>query len=196
MLDRLREAFGFITVNGVSRSIPRRGPPGRRWALLAWCSALFTACLYDPPSYTERSQIPPVVNPSGVLPPIGQFYRGPRRLSLSVPFRSDDGNVALIARLYLDLVPGASRGVPQGEQEISPGYFEDLERSADVDWASPVTGCHSLTMIITYVDNFSPITLLPKDYSFATAVVWWLLIDADATTTPVGSCPSSSTSPN
>jgi hypothetical protein len=158
--------------------------------------ALLTACLDDPPVYSLRSQVPPIVAIGQVLPPVAEFYEGPRRVTFNVPFRSEDAGVPLIARLYLDLVPGAARGIPQGEQLIAPGYFEDGDRSAIIDWIAPTVGCHTLTMIMTYDGNFNSISLLPNDYSLATTVVWWLLIDGDANSTPISECPSSSMNPN
>jgi hypothetical protein len=166
------------------------------FTVMAMAVGLLTACLADPPVYALRSQVPPIVNLGGVLPPVAEFYEGPRRLTFNVPFRSDDSDVRLVARLYLDLVPGAARGIPQGEQVIDAGYFEDDDRSASIDWVAPTTGCHTITMIMTYEGNFNPISLLPNDYSLASTVVWWLLIEGDADTTRVSDCPSSSINPN
>ncbi len=112
-------------------------------------------------------------------------------VSMNVPFRSEDANIPLRARMYLDLVPGLARGLPQAEQDLSPGVLQDADRSVLMEWAAPGSGCHTMTMILTYVNNFDPITLLPTDDALAAHVTWWLNINDVDNDVIVASCPRS-----
>jgi hypothetical protein len=149
-------------------------------------------CLDNPPTYAPRGQRPPFVIAGQVVPPIGAVYEGPIPVQINVPFRSEDVNIQLVARLYQDLVPGANEGVQTIEQDVPAGIYEDTERSVTLDWRLPLEGCHSLTLILTYFDNF--VAAGPLDDSLAARVVWWLNVDDVEGDVTMSSCPGSAQS--
>jgi hypothetical protein len=167
----------------------------RRWRLglvaVAGLSSLasVSACLDDPPTFAPRGQIPPFILAGQVDPPLGAIYEGPTRIQINVPFRSEDQNFELEARLYLDLVPGASDSPAEVVNATLPaGNFEEL-RLLTMDWVLPVTGdCHSLTLILTYAGNFDLLGL-PIDDSRAARLTWWLNIGDTEGDARLASCP-------
>jgi hypothetical protein len=173
------------------------------WVAAARIAAVWIAlsgslgCLADPPTFAPRGQIPPFIIAGQVEPPLGSIYEGPGMFDVSVPFRSEDVNTALDARLYLDLVPGLAAPTPPARilavSEVPAGNFEEPRwLTMDVSVESG-TGCHSLTLVMTYVDNLDPLRgSLPSDDTLAARVVWWLNVgDVDGETT-MGSCPGAS----
>jgi hypothetical protein len=170
----------------------RKTPP--RWlgrSVPFWVAAgLGLGCLDEPPTFAPRGQIPPFIIAGQVEPPVGAIYEGPPNFQIDVPFRSEDVNITLEARLYLDLVPGTARGAPDSNAFAAPGYFEEL-RLLTIDWNMQVMGCHSLTLIMTYVDNFA-LNGLPRDDSRAARIVWWLNMADTNDTTLMAECPRAS----
>lgn len=170
----------------------RRGPREARLAggaLLVALSSQTAACLDDPPTYAPRDQIPPFIIAGQVFPPLNLIYTEPGNFAVNVPFRSEDVNIDLLARLYLDLRPGVARASHGGQQPVPAGIFEDI-RSVTVDFTDRIPpGCHSITLILTYQNNFHPTQLLPLDDTLAARVVWWLNIDDIDGDTPMSSCP-------
>lgn len=160
-------------------------------ALTAGCAAaalLGAGCLDDPPTFAPRGQLPPFILAGQVDPPLSSIYQGPSRFDISVPFRSEDVNFDLDARLYLDLVPGASQFPADVGTVIPAGNYEEL-RSVNMEWTRMLrTGCHSLTLILTYVGNYE-IGGLPIDDSLAARVVWWLNIGDTDGITRMATCP-------
>jgi hypothetical protein len=148
-------------------------------------------CLNDPPTFAPRGQIPPFIIAGRVEPPLASIYEGPSPFSINVPFRSEDVNEDLEARLYSDLVPGTAIAIPDANREIAAGNFEDL-RQLTMDWVQLVGGCHSLTLIMTYVENYDVLTGLPRDDTRAARIVWWLNIADMAGVTRIADCPSPS----
>src|SRR6185436_1608504 len=148
-------------------------------------------CLDEAPTFSPRGQRPPFVIAGQVEPPLGAVYEGPIPIKINVPFRSEDVNIQLEARLYLDLAPGADSVLTVG-QEIPAGIYEDT-RSVSMTWSSELAGCHSLTLILTYFDNF--VAAGPKDDSLAARVVWWLNVDDVDGEVTMASCPGSSQRP-
>lgn len=160
-------------------------------AILIALSSQTAACLDDPPTYAPRGQIPPFIVAGQVFPPLNLIYTDPGIFSVNAPFRSEDVNINLRARLYLDLRPGVARASHGGQQDIAAGIFEDENRSATVDFVEQIPdGCHSITLILTYQNNFDPVSLLPMDDTRAARVVWWLNIDDINGDTPMSSCPA------
>jgi hypothetical protein len=146
-------------------------------------------CLDEAPTFSPRGQRPPFVIAGQVEPPLGAVYEGPFPIHINVPFRSEDVNIPLEARLYLDLAPGED-SVLMVRQEVPAGIYEDT-RSLSMTWSSELEeGCHSLTLILTYFDNF--VAAGPKDDSLAARVVWWLNIDDVDGEVRMASCPGSS----
>jgi hypothetical protein len=170
---------------------------GESWRLRATTAAyLFTlvsmhlSCLADPPTFAPRGQIPPFIVAGQVEPPLSAIYRGPIPIPINVPFRSEDANVDLEARLYLDLVPGTARAFQAVEPLAVPaGIYADSSRSVLMDWTQALVGCHSLTLIITYEKNFDNLSGLPRDDSRAARVVWWLNVGDVNGDVTVASCP-------
>lgn len=153
---------------------------------------LVAACLADAPEFAPRERIPPFVLSGEVVPPLGVFYEGPIPFSMQVPFRSEDVNVPLQWRLYLDLVPGTATQAAIASDDVLPGIYDD-PRAVSLDWTSPLApGCHTVTMILTYVPNFDVITGLPRDESLAARVVWWLVVADSDGQVNVESCPAPS----
>ena len=151
-------------------------------------------CLADPPTFAPRGQIPPFIVAGQVVPPLASIYKGPADIEINVPFRSEDVNTELVATLYLDLVPGA-RGVPfdsvQGFQRLPAGNYEEL-RLLSMSALLP-TGCHSLTLIMTYDDNVNQRRgALPVDEDRAARLVWWLNVDDEDGETRMADCPGAS----
>jgi hypothetical protein len=133
---------------------------------------LLLGCLDDPPTFAPRGQIPPFIVAGQVDPPLGAIYEGPSTFQINIPFRSEDVNIPLEARVYLDLVPGSAANNAFVKALIAPGNFEEL-RTVTLDWTSPLAGaCHNLTAIVTYADNYD-LTGLPLDDSRAARLVWW-----------------------
>ncbi len=163
-------------------------PQRARLGLFA-ASLAASGCLDDPPTFAPRGQIPPFIIAGQVDPPLGAIYEGPARFRINVPFRSEDQNFDLEARLYLDLLPGASDSPAEveGTEPIPAGNFEEL-RILTMDWTQPVSFCHSLTLILTYVGNFD-LSGLPRDDSRAARVVWWLNIGDTDGETRLSDCP-------
>jgi hypothetical protein len=152
-------------------------------------------CLADPPTFAPRGQIPPFIIAGQVEPPIGSIYEGPPSFEINVPFRSEDVNTDLRATLYRDLVPGTpdvpSRAVVQFANVAAGTYEEPRLLSLPVDVAGG--GCHSLTLIMTYLDNLDPIRNgLPLDEDRAARVVWWLNVRDEDGDTRMADCPGAS----
>jgi hypothetical protein len=133
---------------------------------------LLLGCLDDPPTFAPRGQIPPFIVAGQVDPPLGAIYEGPSPFPINIPFRSEDVNIPLEARVYLDLVPGSAANNAFVRALIAPGNFEEL-RLVELQWTTPIAGsCHNLTAIITYADNYG-LTGLPLDDTRAARIVWW-----------------------
>lgn len=166
----------------------------RSLAAVAW-AVLSAGCLDEPPTFAPRGQIPPFILAGRVEPPLGAVYEGlSNSIPINVPFRSEDVDIPLEARLYLDLAPGAERGNASPESVlVPPGNFEDLTRSVTIDWSGPVDGCHSLTMILTYAGNYGVLGL-PSDDTRAARVVWWLNMGEFASEVRMATCPGASQS--
>ena len=165
--------------------------PQRAGACLIWLALVTaaSACLDEPPTFAPRGQIPPFLLAGQVDPPLGAIYEGPFPMEISVPFRSEDVNRGLEAWLYLDLVPGTGRSSPGLVAPVAAGIFEDTSRSVPMKWSEPLEGCHSLTLILTYSENFDNVTGLPRDDSRAARVVWWVNGGDVAGTATLSSCP-------
>jgi len=130
-------------------------------------------CLDEAPTFSPRGQRPPFVIAGQIEPPLGAVYEGPVPIHINVPFRSEDVNIPLEARLYLDLFPGEGSVLAVRQQVPA--------------------GCHSLTLLLTYFDNF--VAAGPKDDSLAARVVWWLNVDDVDGEVTMASCPGSSQRP-
>jgi hypothetical protein len=167
--------------------------PRRARSIPFWGAAVsLLGCLDEPPTFAPRGQIPPFIIAGQVDPPLGAIYEGPSSFPISVPFRSEDVNFPLEARLYLDLVPGTATLNPADNAIVPPGNFEE-PRLVSLDWNRSVgAGCHSLTLIMTYGENFDPLTGLPIDDSRAARIVWWLNINDVDADTRMASCPGAS----
>lgn len=161
-----------------------------RYALIAAWSA--TGCLDEPPTFEPRGQIPPFILAGQVEPPLGAIYEGEPPIPINVPFRSEDVGFALQARLYLDLAPGAGEGAPEEVVTLPAGIFEDLTRSVPMEWSRLVGGCHSLTLILTYEENYGISSRLPLDDTRAARVVWWLNMGDAQGTVRMSDCPGAS----
>ena len=157
-------------------------------ALLIGASAL-AACLDAAPTFSPRGQRPPFVIAGQVDPPLGAVYEGPIPFPVYVPFHSEDVNTALEARLYLDLLPGSAGNVEMVQQPVPPGIYEDT-RDVTMRWTTPVEGCHSLTFILTYYDNY--VASGPRDDSLAARIVWWLNSNDVDGEVRMSTCPGSS----
>jgi hypothetical protein len=155
---------------------------------LAIAAALATvACLDDPPEYTRPTRIPPVVNSLRTYPPPTSVYViAPTETSVinfDIPFRSEDVGTPLQAIFVLDFEATATSEdldkvyTPRVDVDSSDVPFEEqTDRSVVFPWSyenkRPAPGCHSLTMILNYVDNFAGF-YTPDDDSLATLETWW-----------------------
>ena len=169
----------------------RECAPGRAYGpWLLPSLALCVGCLDEAPTFAPRGQIPPFIIAGQVDPPLAAIYEGPVPFQINVPFRSEDVNINLDARLYLDLVPGTADSPAVEGTELPAGNYEDL-RVLTMDWTRRITGCHSLTLIMTYDGNFD-VNGLPRDDMLAARVVWWLNVgDSDGDVRMV-TCPGAS----
>lgn len=165
-------------------------PHGPLAAVLALTALGLCGCLDDPPTFAPRGQIPPFIIAGQVDPPIAAVYQGPPNFDINVPFRSEDVNIDLEARLYADLVPGAADSRAEQSREIPAGNFEEL-RNVNMDWTQRSIGCHSLTLILTYARNFD-LSGLPTDDSRAARLVWWLNVGDTEGNALMSACPGAS----
>jgi hypothetical protein len=150
-----------------------------------------SGCLDDPPTFAPRGQVPPFILAGEVDPPLAAIYEGPSRFPINVPFRSEDVSVDIDARLYLDLVPGASDGDVKDGTVIPAGNIEEV-RYVRMDWTQVLPpGCHSLTLILTYDGNYD-FNNLPRDDTRAARVIWWLNIGDTDGDVRMSSCPGAS----
>ncbi len=161
----------------------------KRHLRCAWQIAALSAlgCLDEPPTFAPRGQIPPFIIAGQVYPPLGAIYEGPVPIPINVPFRSEDVNINLQARLYTDLVPGKPGSLPDQELDIPAGFYEE-PRSVIMDWSGSLRNCHSLTLILTYAGNYD-VSGLPRDDTRAARVVWWLNIDDEEDSVRMSDCP-------
>lgn len=166
----------------------RRRRSARARAVPFWVAcAGATGCLADPPTFAPRGQLPPFIIAGQVEPPLSSIYEGPRNIEINVPFRSEDVNDDLSARFFIDLVPGAADARPAQALLLAASNYEELRLlDTEVD-ARP--GCHSLTLIMTYLDNFSLQTGLPIDDTRAARLVWWLNVGDPGGEVTMSSCP-------
>jgi len=162
-----------------------------RGVAAALASVATTGCLDEAPTFAPRGQRPPFVIAGQVEPPLGAVYEGPVPFSVNVPFRSEDVNRPLQARLYLDLAPGADN-VTAIAQDVPAGIYEET-RTVSMPWSSELEQCHSLTLILTYFDNF--VGSGTKDDSLAARVVWWLNVGDVDGDVRMATCPGSSQRP-
>jgi hypothetical protein len=163
---------------------------GGHCAAAALAALGMLGCLDDPPTFAPRGQVPPFILAGEVEPPLAAIYEGSPRIPINVPFRSEDVSVDLQARLYLDLVPGAAVGNAENSADVPAGNIEEV-RYVRMDWTRPVTGCHNLTLILTYVGNYD-LSGLPRDDARAARVIWWLNVgDVDGDVRMV-ECPGAS----
>lgn len=175
-----------------NRGIAGGGRGRRAFVAGAACAVSALGCLDEAPTFSPRGQRPPFVIAGQIEPPLGAVYEGPVPIHINVPFRSEDVNIPLEARLYLDLFPGEG-SVLAVRQQVPAGIYEDT-RSVSMSWSSEVpAGCHSLTLLLTYFDNF--VAAGPKDDSLAARVVWWLNVDDVDGEVTMASCPGSSQRP-
>lgn len=164
------------------------------WVVVGGSALGTLGCLADPPTFAPRGQIPPFIIAGQVVPPLGSIYEGPSDMEINVPFRSEDVNIDLSATVYLDLVPGAP-GVPPGAvlgfQNVPAANYEELRL---LSMRVPVpTGCRSLTLIMTYVENLNRRRGgLPIDEDSAARLVWWLNVGDQDGDTRMSDCPGAS----
>jgi hypothetical protein len=158
-----------------------------------WAMAL-AGCLDEAPTFPPRGQIPPFILAGQVDPPLGAIYEGPSSFTINVPFRSEDVNIPVEARVYRDLEPGSSNPLTLIENVvIPPGNFEE-RREAVIDWTAPLAGtCHSLTFIITHTDNYG-LNGFPIDDSLAARILWWTNVGDPDGQTSMADCPGASQS--
>lgn len=160
-----------------------------------WVAALASiGCLADPPTFAPRGQIPPFIIGGQVDPPLGTIYEGPSSFEINVPFRSEDVNTDLEARLYLDLAPGAAVApIGLAFASVPAGNYEELRLLSMPVPRIPARGCHSLTLIMTYEDNLDlPRGGLPRDEARAARAVWWLNLADTNGETRMADCPGAS----
>jgi len=171
----------------------RRFPSTLARAVPFWVAATgLVGCLADPPTFAPRGQIPPFIIAGQAVPPLGSIYEGPGAFfEISVPFRSEDVNVDLEARVYLDLVPGIEEKIAETNALVPAGNYEEerlLNMTVNVRAFS--RQCHSLTLIMTYVDNLDlPRGGLPVDEARAARAVWWLNMGDTNRDTRMADCP-------
>jgi hypothetical protein len=161
------------------------------WVALA--SALATAgCLDDAPDYPPPTQIPPFILSAQVTPPLSEVYVDGIPMRITVPFRSEDVNEDLTAQFFSDLLPGDTEGTFEDSVDvIEASTYDDTGRSVSFSWNNrrELRGCHSLTMVLTYLSNLD--RNLPRDESRTARLVWWMdLNDPAPGTVLVRTCPS------
>lgn len=146
---------------------------GIRVALSAAIVVIQIGCLADPPVFIGKDRIPPLIFLGEVSPPVGEIYNGSIPFELLVPFRSEDLNQGLEARLFLNL-PVDGQPIPADLQfGVLAGHWEDTIRSVSMLWEGPLQGCNSLTLVLSSQQSF-PAIGLPSPEAQAARVVWWL----------------------
>lgn len=145
-----------------------------------------TACLAEPPVFEAKESIPPVVSLSQVQPSVVRIYNGGVPFEIVVPFRSEDLNRGLEARVFLNLPPEGGAVAAELQVPVPAGHWDETGRSVSLYWDRELEGCNSLTFAMAYEGSF-PTLGLPSVEAQTAYVVWWLNSD-DSGVTPVESC--------
>jgi hypothetical protein len=150
-----------------------------QWFVLV---SMATGCIIaDPPPYTEPVQTPPRLDLVNADPPIDRVIvrNSGEIVQFSVPVASEDAGDELVALFFRDYEPEIFNGVTEFINDVSvpPSTLDDEDRPPiTLPWRVDVSGCHSLTLIVTHRNNlriFEPVD--PRDQAKA---VWWGNFDA------------------
>lgn len=165
---------------------------------MAWVSLLLlgmpsvVGCFDSPPQYSEPDRVPPVIAADKVDPPLTKVYV-PDGIPAPfvVPFRADDSGKTLEVRFVRD-VGRVSAPPLVSELTVAPDgrsfAAQDL-RSVTFPWQwttdGTPAGCHTLTAIVSDVDNFYEIykTKNPLEEARVTWFVWLRDTTSDPTPT-------------
>ena len=175
--------MGYI-LTALSHPAPPRRSSFSRFLTLARVSLLIgavapAACLDAPPDYTPPEQIPPSIIAGTAVPPLASVYLvDPGQvIDFNVQYRSADAGENLRAVLFLDLPPDDLHPKEEMRAEIpaSRDGFQKIHTFAAFSWPvrPGLTGCHSMTLILTHASNLPLDTLLPTDEERAARVTWW-----------------------
>jgi hypothetical protein len=148
------------------------------FGIVATCAV---GCVDSPPQYTEPARIPPVIVMDQVQPSPTSIYITPtHQVQFDIPFRADDAGRKLVARFVLDIEIGAPESVKQ--VNIAPDPMgrpfaeQGLDRVVDYKWPwnDSNAGCHTMTAIISDVNNFTDIGGVTSDDLDEARVTWFL----------------------
>jgi hypothetical protein len=180
--------------------------PARPWLVCLVATFFSAACFDSPAEYSVPERTPPIIDVAGVTPStLGINTIGPSATSQSfdVPFRAEDLGEPISSRFYLDLYPN----------ESDPGCLHLLDNVDVLGDSRPIleqngrsfnwlwvwgqlrpSGCHSVTLIITYVSNLKDDpdsgtkTCQEKEDNDVAQVTWFLDFQG-STTTGITTCP-------
>lgn len=141
----------------------------RPWAFVAHLGLMLTGCLDPPPTYEERSRIPPFVIAPSVNPDLDKVVSlaTNKSLQIRVPFRSEDLGEPLTAVFSFD-------GTYQGSDVVGPSVFDDDTRAVEFSLRPEVDpGCYQLSMALTHQANLKEGRNV-FDESMAAYLFWWV----------------------
>ncbi len=168
----------------------------RAKVLVVIAAALFSSsCLISPPEpLEEQEQIPPRVLTKTAVPTTFAYYEtlsSGEPPTFQIDFTSVDLGEELYAKLYLNFDDEDEELI--GSEAIS-GETPDGRRIASVDWTTrrnKPAGCYTVTMTITYRNNYGQDVLnKPIDLDRTAWVTWFVAHDTPAHDIDLGSCPA------
>jgi hypothetical protein len=151
------------------------------------------SCFEPPPEYIAPGRVPPVFNSLQAEPSVTDVHLvedTTDAIQFKIPFRSEDAGHALQASFILDMDPseeGAAfyqtRAVQPIPTSTKPFQEQTGERAVQWSWSRatfPTSGCHSLTVLLTYADNTLD-NYHVFDDSLAAIETWWFNFDGGQT---------------
>ncbi len=161
-----------------------------RGSLLA-TSVVASACIAaPPPDFEPVTQTAPILLLDSASPPVDEFLRDPpgTTISFKVPFVSEDVGEDLLGALHLDYGTPASEFL-RASARLPSGVLKDKDRAVEINWRvePTLTGCHSLTILVSHFSNFDFSNLEPTNKDDVGRVTWWL--DVGGLGASVADCP-------
>lgn len=162
---------------------------------LGGIGVLAAGCLADPPpDFDPVEKTPPILLLEGAKPRVSDLLRDRPgdTISFVVPFRSDDAGEDLLGVLHLDFGTTASTFL-QSSARLPGGVLADTDRSVEITWRVPanLSGCHSLTLLVTHIGNLDFSTQRPLDADDVGRVTWWIDVGGSGASTLT--CPGGAT---
>jgi hypothetical protein len=159
-----------------------------------------TGCFDPAPEYSEPTRVPPVIYADQCHPPPTLLYPPVSDARFDIAFRADDVGLNLKAWLFRDIgtVPNPPL-VAESSIPSDPRAFADQQeplRTATVTWqwtldAERNFGCHTITAVITDLNNFKGINGETNDALAEARITWFVWIKDQSKPAPAVDCFSS-----